>query len=217
MAKCFTRSASRIRTTPGALAKAVRATSRAWWRRRVSSRSIPQANSEARTGFEPAFDGFANRCLTTWLPRQALGSRVALSNIRAPEVKHWVHGLPAGMVAWGMNRVLPSLVLALVLACGCGSEEDSGGDGPATGGAGGSSAGGSAGTGGDGGPATRARQARPREGRRAPAQAGRAREERRAPGEPRAPAENPTSMRGKVPTTTRTGPGTAPSTPPRTT
>src|SRR5690606_17769273 len=24
---------------------------------------------EARTGFEPACDGFANRCLTTWLPR----------------------------------------------------------------------------------------------------------------------------------------------------
>gem|GEM_PF-4660529 len=25
--------------------------------------------SEARTGLEPAYDGFANRCLTTWLPR----------------------------------------------------------------------------------------------------------------------------------------------------
>ncbi len=24
---------------------------------------------EARTGFEPAYNGFANRCLTTWLPR----------------------------------------------------------------------------------------------------------------------------------------------------
>ena len=50
-----------------------------------------------------------------------------------------------------MNRDLPPLVLALTLACACGSEEDSGGDGPATGGAGGSSAGGSAGTGGNGG------------------------------------------------------------------
>lgn len=25
---------------------------------------------EARTGFEPAYNGFANRCLTTWLPRR---------------------------------------------------------------------------------------------------------------------------------------------------
>ena len=27
-------------------------------------------NSEARIGFEPTYDGFANRCLTTWLPRR---------------------------------------------------------------------------------------------------------------------------------------------------
>jgi hypothetical protein len=25
---------------------------------------------EARIGFEPTCDGFANRCLTTWLPRR---------------------------------------------------------------------------------------------------------------------------------------------------
>jgi hypothetical protein len=25
---------------------------------------------EARMGFEPTYNGFANRCLTTWLPRQ---------------------------------------------------------------------------------------------------------------------------------------------------
>jgi hypothetical protein len=23
-------------------------------------------------GFEPTYDGFANRCLTTWLPRQTI-------------------------------------------------------------------------------------------------------------------------------------------------
>ena len=28
------------------------------------------ASSEARIGFEPTYDGFANRCLTTWLPRR---------------------------------------------------------------------------------------------------------------------------------------------------
>jgi hypothetical protein len=27
--------------------------------------------SEVRTGFEPAYNGFANRCLTTWLPHRA--------------------------------------------------------------------------------------------------------------------------------------------------
>jgi hypothetical protein len=27
--------------------------------------------AEVRTGFEPAYNGFANRCLTTWLPHLA--------------------------------------------------------------------------------------------------------------------------------------------------
>ena len=30
----------------------------------------PQCYSEARMGFEPTYNGFANRCLTTWLPRR---------------------------------------------------------------------------------------------------------------------------------------------------
>ena len=30
-----------------------------------------QRESEVRTGFEPAYNGFANRCLTTWLPHLA--------------------------------------------------------------------------------------------------------------------------------------------------
>lgn len=34
------------------------------------SPEAPPGALEARTGFEPAYDGFANRCLATWLPRQ---------------------------------------------------------------------------------------------------------------------------------------------------
>jgi hypothetical protein len=32
--------------------------------------AIPRDESEVRTGFEPAYDGFANHCLATWLPHQ---------------------------------------------------------------------------------------------------------------------------------------------------
>ena len=32
-------------------------------------------DAEARTGFEPAYGGFANRCLTTWLPRRPVERR----------------------------------------------------------------------------------------------------------------------------------------------
>ena len=33
--------------------------------------SWDQRESEVRTGFEPAYNGFANRCLTAWLPHRA--------------------------------------------------------------------------------------------------------------------------------------------------
>ncbi len=51
----------------------------------------PSNTMEARTGFEPAFDGFANRCLTTWLPRQTQQSRAALFINRTCNVKRWLH------------------------------------------------------------------------------------------------------------------------------
>lgn len=35
--------------------------------------AVPRDESEVRTGFEPAYDGFANHCLTAWLPH--LGGR----------------------------------------------------------------------------------------------------------------------------------------------
>ena len=34
--------------------------------------------SEVRTGFEPAYNGFANRCLTTWLPHRSNGKRTGV-------------------------------------------------------------------------------------------------------------------------------------------
>jgi len=38
---------------------------------------------EVRMGFEPTYDGFANRCLTTWLPHQpALSGRATCHNWR---------------------------------------------------------------------------------------------------------------------------------------
>ena len=40
-------------------------------RQKANSRELVSSDdAEARTGFEPAYDGFANRCLTTWLPRR---------------------------------------------------------------------------------------------------------------------------------------------------
>lgn len=44
--------------------------------------------SEARTGFEPVCDGFANRCLTTWLPRQELRLDPAILSTGSGESAH---------------------------------------------------------------------------------------------------------------------------------
>ena len=38
-------------------------------------------NAEVRTGFEPAYNGFANRCLTTWLPHRSNENGPAFSSI----------------------------------------------------------------------------------------------------------------------------------------
>jgi hypothetical protein len=47
---------------------------------------------EARIGFEPTCDGFANRCLAAWLPRPSCGpgpkSRRTLPR-RFGKIKHW--------------------------------------------------------------------------------------------------------------------------------
>jgi hypothetical protein len=37
----------------------------------VVSEVISGTYAEVRTGFEPAYNGFANRCLTAWLPHLA--------------------------------------------------------------------------------------------------------------------------------------------------
>ena len=39
--------------------------------RRLRSPSFSPSCAEVRTGFEPAYNGFANRCLTAWLPHHA--------------------------------------------------------------------------------------------------------------------------------------------------
>ena len=42
--------------------------------------------SEVRTGFEPAYNGFANRCLTTWLPHRSNGKRTGVFHHPGPFV-----------------------------------------------------------------------------------------------------------------------------------
>ena len=42
--------------------------------------------SEVRTGFEPAYNGFANRCLTTWLPHRSNGKRTGFFHHLEPFV-----------------------------------------------------------------------------------------------------------------------------------
>lgn len=49
------------------------------------------SNAEARTGFEPAYNGFANRCLTTWLPRRthnAGAEKVLIARRRSRSKRH---------------------------------------------------------------------------------------------------------------------------------
>jgi hypothetical protein len=50
------------------------------------SPAIPGRSTEARIGFEPTYDGFANRCLTTWLPRRSKETSTETWSRRQPRV-----------------------------------------------------------------------------------------------------------------------------------
>ena len=61
----------------------------------------PRDVMEARAGIEPAHTGFANQCITTLLPRQALCVRI-VNLVRVLRDVNWVKMLLACGGVWGM-------------------------------------------------------------------------------------------------------------------